>query len=130
MSEKNSGKKFSCVCVFIPSPRREGSHFLRSTGPLNRGFNLFTKLITSRGVVRTQTWGAALTGYHFALTVARLARKQTNNPGKDVKVKSRNIKILTFQTLRKQQVWTIYILDTCAANSYKCPIISQVWDYI
>ena len=42
--------------AFIPSPRREGSFFLRSTGPLNRGFEFFTKLSTSGGVVRILTW--------------------------------------------------------------------------
>ena len=36
--------------VFIPSPRREGSLFFRSTGPLNRGFHFFTKLSPSGGV--------------------------------------------------------------------------------
>ena len=43
------------VCGFIPSPRREGSLFLKSTGPLNRGLDFFTELSTSVVVVRTLT---------------------------------------------------------------------------
>ena len=31
-----------CVCVFIPSPRREGSLFFKNTVPLNRAFENFT----------------------------------------------------------------------------------------
>ena len=43
------------VRVFIPSPQREVSFFLRSTGPLYRGFNFFDRAEPSGGVVRTLT---------------------------------------------------------------------------
>ena len=32
-----------CVCVFSPSPQREGSLILRRTGPLNIGFDLLIR---------------------------------------------------------------------------------------
>ena len=37
----NTKKRIMNVCVFIPSPWREGSLFRRSTGPLNRVFDFF-----------------------------------------------------------------------------------------